>query len=229
MKKWLLLAMFLPTMVRGQTICYDGNGNLMQVQGDPSLKALFVTEQSPSRDYVKEWTNIINGKSITLGSMDSTGTIPIDVHAYRHLKLLLRVNTSLRRQAVRLAFQFREHSQAMDDSSHTYAEYTLGKRVVSATLNPAADTTVTGHLQTGAALVPWSGEYVIEYDCANRMGDVGGTTILPSAVPAGIAISLDKLLGEPARFDQLSIRIRNLGSVNGVPATVWLSMKGWAE
>lgn len=203
----------------------------MQVPGvNPTTHALYSEEQSKDRDYVQYWppAQVISTASLAAAAGDST-TSPIDVHAYRHLKLLIKctpigasVNTT-----VRLAFQFREHVAQLTDSNSTFAEYLYSRMDHGTTTASVVDTTMAGHLVTGSVSLPWSGEYVVTINM-NRSAPANGAAANIFSYPNGVSIPLDSFYGRPARFEYLSIRVRNL-NITGPAVKLQVALKGFAQ
>jgi hypothetical protein len=126
-----------------------------------------------------------------------------------------------------LAFQFREHmNAAATDSNSIFPEYQYGQSNQAVTVT-GIDTTVTGHLFTGSASTAWSGEYVVNLT-GNRAAPASGVAAVVWSYPNGIGIALDSMFGRPARFKNLSIRVRNL-NVTGPAVKLNVSVLGFAQ
>jgi hypothetical protein len=192
-----------------------------------STGGLSIYDESRDRDKVTLFENVVTGTNLAQGAADSN-FFAIDVHAYRYLKLLIKITPRTGANTVtRVALQFREqkNNQPASDSSGTFAEYVYqsGPQVAQhdslvfgvvagqARLNsyPYADSSVAGHILAGSASTPWSGEYMVVINGARSASTTGSNTDFHW--PNGISIPMDSFYGRPARFQYLTIRLRNLG------------------
>jgi len=73
--------------------------------------------------------------------------------------------------------------------------------------------------------VPWSGEFVIRVS-GNRASPLNAVAAVVWSYPNGMAIPVDGIMGRATRFNQLSVRVRNMGSAACV---VYLYVLGFAE
>lgn len=208
------------------------------VRADSSMKAFTMSstgglstyDEDRDRDYVTTWENIIVSTSIAAGAGDSTDA-PINVGAYRYLKLLIKATPigAAANTTVRLGLQFRECLNGVeDDTTSIFAEYLHGRSdqgVLAGTTG--VDTTYSGHLVTGSATLPWSGEYVVTFNM-NRSSPGDGVAATVWSYPNGVSIPLDNFFGRAARFKYLSIRVRNLNS-SGPAVKLTMHMIGFAQ
>lgn len=221
------------------TIClvHDG-GDTTCTTWKGSGGSAYVTESSKDRDYVHLWQDVIGnastGFSLAIGAADSTdNAMPIDVHAYRYLNLLIdpTITAGDTNTVVRLAFQFRECMNGNQDSTSLFPLYMYGQTYAGTTAGP--DTSAAGHLFRGNAGLAWSGEY--EVTIANNRGQVGNSISVNGRLfyyPNNIDIPLDTFFGRPVRFNNLSIRVRNMGYVataQSATLTGHLHLLGFAQ
>ena len=196
---------------------------------------LKISDNSRDRDNVLT-TQIIGGQSGTVlipgtGS-DSSGAIPIDVHAYRYLKLVFFISlldstggTALAATPTRFAYQVRENINNQMDSLSTAACYhPLSNQGVSAAIT--ADTTIVGQTVAGTASVPWSGETVLYADIGRAGGGVGAKF----SYPTGMSVMLQTPYSQE-QYRYISVRLRFLstatsGITNRAVVRVWLL--GWS-
>src|SRR5690349_18289377 len=91
----------------------DTNGNLKVTEGTTANR--------------ENWArfSLISNAALATGVADSCGVQ--DVHAYRHLKLLIRITpSSPTAKLTRIGLQIRTHDNQGTDSTSTYAEYFYG-------------------------------------------------------------------------------------------------------
>ena len=196
----------------------------MQVPGvDPTLHAWYVAEQALARDDVHLFTAISNS-ALANAAADSSGVM--DVHRYRYLKLLVKayLTNGASNATARLAFQLREHMNSNVDTMSTFAEYPYGANSQSVVVG-LIDTTITGQTQTGSASTAWSGEFTV-YVAGNRASPLNAVAAVVFSYPNGMSIPVDNIMGRATRFNQLSIRVRNLGTAACV---VYVYVLGFAE
>lgn len=240
MKRWLVIAgLLIASVAHAQTVVQNGNstrgvqqGTLQSVLnysdssgvvpgGDVNLHALYTADQSRDRDAVQLF-NVMSGTNLAVNAADSSGVL--DVHAYRYLKLLIKITPRTgANTVVRVAFQFRECANGSTDSSSVFPEYAYGQVALGAVTTVASqiDTTMAGHIATGSASVPWSGEYGIRIDGA-RSAPASGVAAVAWSYPNGISLPLDSFFGRAARFNKLQIRMRNMNLSTGVDYTIQL-------
>jgi len=239
-------ALLVAGVAHGQAVTMDGQTTIPQsiqiggvVRADTTQKSatmsstggLAVYDEDRDRDKVTLWQNQLQVTALAIGSADSTGVI--DVHAHRYLKILLKATPASgdTGSIVRLALQFREHMNSGVDSNSVFAEYLYGARDVNAT--SGADTLTMGHIAQGTAGSPWSGEYVVQIS-PKRSSPTSSVSVNGRvfAYPNGLSIPLDSFFGRPARFNKLSIRVRNLGAntvAGGATCNVTLHVLGFAQ
>jgi len=184
---------------------------------DPTTKGWYTQEQSPARNAIFT-QQIINNASFVIGFADSSAVL--DVHAYEHLKLLIHVTPLATKTAVvHFAVQIREHWNSQVDSSSTFTEIWAGNAPVTTAATAVADTAAVGHLFTGSNVLPWSGEFVVDYDPARASQPTG----VVYAYPSGISVPLDRIFGTNHWFDKMSVRVRQM---TGAACAVQVYVKG---
>lgn len=247
-RKWIALAALLAlpaaAVVIAQTTAQNGQSTRGVQQGalqgglnyadsslvvpgvDPTLKGWYTVEQDPARDDVVLFQDVINA-TLANAAVDSSGIL--DVHRYRYLKLLVKAHLTSGASTghVRLIFQLREHMNSLADSNSTFAEYTYAATNQAVALS-LVDSTLTGHLATGSASLPWSGEFIVNVT-GNRAAPGNAVAAVPYSYPNGIGIPLDTVYGRPARFNKMSIRVRNATATGGNACIVKVSVLGFAS
>ena len=231
----VVLLFLWPVGASAQTSTQDGQrtytqqGLLIQglVRADSTGKALTMTSDGELKVYLTNantesyhvWQDIIQadstaGPDSSDGGANGLGSI-IDTHGYRHLTLLMKVWTINHRAAnfkndLRLAVQVRTHINGLDDSLSTFANYPFGVGAAGVGTGAVAkgDTLTTGHISTGSANLPWSGEFVVNV-ANNRSAPTGGGPVAFS-YPNGIAIPLNSLFGRDFWAPGISVRVRIL-------------------
>ena len=200
----------------------DSSGQVPAV--DPTTHAWQMLEASKDRDYVQLW-NMISVTGLASGAADSGDGVAKDVHAYRYLVMYVKVHVQGGAGSVcRIAFQFREHLNNLNDSLSIVPLYGEGQSLMG-TISTGADTTNQGHLLAGSATAPWSGEYVLSFS-RGREGGSGGAAGTTFYYPAAVGYPLDTLFGRPMRFRFISIRARNLV---GPACDVRVTLQGFAK
>jgi hypothetical protein len=188
------------------------------IRADTTSKALTMNddgtlatkEGSPARDDVQLFP-VFGPVALAAAAADSN-SVPIDVHRYRYLKLLIKcyLTNGASNATGRLIFQFREHANSLSDTTSTFAEYQYSSSNLGVALS-IVDTTTSGQTVTGSATLPWSGEYIVNF-MGTRSSPGNAVAAVVWSYPNGVAIPLDAVMGRPARFNQLSIRVRNGGT-----------------
>lgn len=191
------------------------SGQLVDVTGNAK-----VVEAAPNRDYNFTFSNIINTASLAAAAADSSAIL--DVHNMRLGTLLFKVTpigggTGL---ITRLAVQVRIHLNGGSDTLSTFAVHSYGSGPVFAA--SVLDTMNAGHLATGSATAPWSGETVLTFN-GNRNSPLNAVAATVFTYPNGVAIPLSSLTGRDFYADYISIRVRN---ITGPAAKVAVSLIG---
>lgn len=204
-----------------------GNGYMFQTDASGNL---YIIAKTATRLF-----DAVTATNLAVGAADSSGVL--DVEQYPYLKLLVKavprtgVNTT-----VRLGFQFRECMNNMVDSTSSFATYMYGTGPLPAKQDSIAfgvaagqarlvefagnDTVRAGHLVTGAASTPWSGEYVVVVN-GNRSAPGNGAAATVFSYPNALDLPLDAFFGRQVRYSKLQIRVRNLNANSpGVDVTV---------
>jgi hypothetical protein len=201
----------------------------MKINTMSSTGGLSIYDEDRDRDKVTLWQDLLSKASLAAGVADSND-VPVDVHAYRYLKILVKVTPigAAVNTTARLAVQFRECMNNNVDSTSTFAEYQYGMFPVgSITASTQNDTTVAGQLAVGSISEAWSGEFVIKVNM-NRSAPASGVAAIPFSYPNGMSIPLDSFFGRNARFNKLQIRVRNM-NVTGPALKYSISLLGFAQ
>lgn len=189
-----------------QDLQFDSEGNLLSSNrtGNPQLwNAVIVT-------------------NLAVGAADSS--IVLDVHKYSYLKLLIKaIPRGGANTTVRLGIQFREMMNGNVDSTSVFAEYTGGRSDMGVLAGTSGtDSTFAGHIVTGSATTPWSGEYTLTFN-GNRSAVPAGVVASVYSYPNGVSIPLDTMFGRQVRFNRLQVRIRNMNANSpGVDVTSYI-------
>ena len=177
--------------------------------GDASGNAS-VVEQYPIPDMTISQANIIYNAALIVGAADSSAVL--DVHRMRHGMLLFKITPSVGAGRInRIAVQVRAHLGGGNDSLTTFAFYPYGQsdQGAQATIASQTDTTTVGHLITGSASAPYSGEFtIVANGVRNSTGAAGAGQAY--AYPNGIAIPIESLFGRTFWAPYMSVRVRNL-------------------
>lgn len=122
----------------------------------------------------------------------------------------------------RLAISVRTHVNGVSDSVNTAPIFLYGNAPVMVATTAVADTSGQGHLFTGSATVPWSGEFIVTL---NGVRNAPGNAVAATAFsyPGAICIPLTNLWGREIYSPWTSIRVRN---VTGPAAQVYVSLVG---
>lgn len=182
----------------------DSTGSLLTSDGTGAAK---VTIQGMDRNANRVIRDIIANTGLGTGTDSS---IVEDTHDLQHMTLWIKATPAAGTgNVLRLAVQIREHLDGLTDSLNTFVWYPqgisplLGNGVIAA----ASDSLVFGHLLTGSATAPWSGEFVVVVN-GNRSAPADGVAATVFSYPNGIAIPLDNLYGRNAMAPNLSVRVR---------------------
>lgn len=227
MKRLAVLAMLFAVPAYGQTVVQDGQSTrgVQQIQlgggivpADSTGRAFRMTadgflrieEANPLSSNFVQSAYIIGspaGVSLAAGAADSSAVI--NVAEYRTLGLYFKLTpgTGAGRDN-RIAVQIRAHLNGVSDSLSTFTWHPepVSNLGVSASTN---DTTlVYGHLITGSATVPWSGEFQIVADGV-RNSPVNGVALVAYSYPNGIYVQLRTPYGG-FWAPYMSVRVRNL-------------------
>lgn len=232
MKNRLTLALGALVLTLAMTAYADYNvlnkGSYYQnaTSGDrvTSLGHKTVVEQDPPMDANLTFApeQVINSTSMAVGGADSSGVL--DTHRMRLGMILIKsynAATGANRLS-RLAISIRTHLNGQDDSSSTFPIFFYGRSDQGVTaMASQLDTTSSGHLVTGGAANPWSGEYVIVVD--HSRDQPTGVAATAFQYPSGIAIPLSSIFGRDIYSPSTSIRVRNL---SGPTVAVQVSLVG---
>lgn len=189
---------------------YSADSTKMMLRLDASGN-VYVSDYAPNRDNVRTLHNVIASDSLRYAStsIGADSSAVLDVHDLRHLKMLIKA-TPLYPNAsptVRLAIQLRECLDGSADSASVFPSYQVPfVSAASAGASPL-DSLNFGHVLSGSASAPWSGEFVVTIALNRSAGAGAGTTYY---YPSGVAIMLDRLFGTDAWWNKLQVRVRPL-------------------
>lgn len=186
-----------------------GTDSLPQPVRLTTTYAINTNDESRDRDLSGITLADISGTNLATAGACSTGVM--DTRQYMRLKVLLKVTPRANGGLTRLAIQYREHWNGVStvgDTANTFANLMLASQSPFVAAG-APDTLSMGHLVTGSATVPYSGEYTAIFTAGRNDGQATGGL---GASPNGIAYTLTNVYGQPERFAYLSIRMRNLTS-----------------
>lgn len=215
LRKWLVLTGLLGlAAVASADFNVQDRGsyyaNAPSGQRTTSAGAQLTNEADPAMDANLTFENIIGPVSLASGAADSS--IILDTHRMRLGTLLLKITPGTGVGThTRLAVQIRTHLNAVDDSSSTFAIYSMFGKDQTAIGSAALDSLSGGHYVTGSASVMWSGEFVVA-GARNRNEPNTGTPVAAVAFsyPNGIGIPLQSIYGRDFYAPYISVRIRNL-------------------
>ena len=184
-----------------------------------------VTEQNPAMDANLTFApeQCITNASLAVGSGDSS--VVLDTHRMRLGSVFIKCTQSALgvNRITRLAISFRGHLNGQDDSTSTFPLFMYGRSDMGVTaIASQLDTTSSGHLVTGSASNPWSGEYVIVID-HTRDSPANSVAATAFQYPNGLWIPLSSLFGRDVYSPYTSIRVRNL---SGPTVSVQVSLIG---
>lgn len=184
-----------------------------------------VQEQDPPMDANLTFApeQCISTASLTVASACSSGVM--DTHRMRLGSIFIKCTQSAlgANRLSRLAISFRGHLNGADDSTSTFPLFMYGRSDMGVTaLASQLDTTSSGHLVTGGAANPWSGEYIIVVD-HNRDAPAVSVAATAFSYPNGLWIPLSSLLGRDVYSPYTSIRVRNL---SGPTVSLQVSLVG---
>jgi hypothetical protein len=165
---------------------------------------------------------------------DSTAT-PIDVHAYRNLKLVFFISpqdssASGAQRWFRFGLQLRECVNGITDSTGSASEYGYAHSLYGSAIGttPSADTVSVGQITPPTLFQVASDEQEIIVD-QHRAMVVPAGQINPNLPAGGIAYMI-QWFGSPHQFMKLNIRLRMLKTLGATSLrakyTVWLL--GWS-
>lgn len=203
----------------GPIVCGYFNGDTtyrcLHLDTDGNLKTT-----DADRDRNKIFSKLIIGPTLLTSGLADSNSTPETALSYRHWKLLIKaVNSGGVGTVCRLAVQIRSHlTAASPDSASTFAEYQLAQMPIQAA--GALDTLLAGHIATGSATAPWSGEFTVDV-ATNRNAPGSATAAVLFSYPNGISIPLDQVFGRDFWAPYLSVRIRNMVGPS-CTVTAWL-------
>lgn len=206
----------------------------------------YLSIDDPNRDRTKIFSQQIigianGGVSLAVGAADSLANPPITAYPWRHWVLFIKAVPGTGTGTVtRLAVNVRAHITATNDSIQTASVYQFADfpafhgpaPVVPRGLTQSfsqdstsshvtvVDTLLVGHLLTGSASTPWSGEFIVDV-AANRNSPGNAVAATAWSYPNTIAIPLDNIFGRDFWAPYLSVRIRNMAGPTCVVAA-WL-------
>lgn len=202
---------------------YTMQGVLMNgiVRADTTAKNLTMSstgglstyDESRDRDHWRLFENIIQADS---SAGPDSNLVPIVTADYGQLKLLFKIwpinhGAANYTNDIRFAVQIRTHINSATDSMSVFPEYPFGIGITGIGVGgngiAKGDTLTVGHVTDGSAVLPWSGEFVLNIDGA-RAAPANGAAANAFSYPNAISIPLDAIYGRGFWAPALSVRMR---------------------
>lgn len=200
----VLVSPIVPQLISGKGT--DGRKNTVRVGSAGDVSTTLTNPPSELWTSVPFIIGSPSGVSLAVGAGDSSDVI--DVSAYRTLGLLIKATPGTGNPGInRLEFQIRTHLNGLADSSSMFVWYPEGLSALGSGTATADTALAFGHILTGSASAPWSGEFTV---VANRNRNSPGNSVAATAwsYPNGIYIPIRSLFGG-FWGPNLSVRVRN--------------------